>query len=71
MNRLVIKLKKQEIGQEWSALDDTADKKKADRDKRVKNGKYKDEGLIHNNVAQGDLKDASTQQLLADMYASK
>jgi hypothetical protein len=54
-DRLVIKLKKAEVGVEWSALDDTEDKKKAQRDKRVKTG---------------DLKGASTQELLADMYAN-
>ena len=54
--RLVIKLKKKELGLEWSALDDTADRKAAERDKRIKNG---------------DLKDANTQQLLADMYESE
>ena len=54
-DRIVIKLKKQTLGTEWSNLDDAADKKKAERDKRIKSG---------------DLKDADTQQLLADMYAN-
>ena len=51
-DRLVIKLRKEVDGIEWSALDDLADVKKAEREKRMRGG----------------LKDASTQDLLADMY---
>jgi hypothetical protein len=54
-DRIVLKLKKQAIGTEWSNIDDAADKKKAERDKRVKSG---------------DLKDADTNSLLSDMYAN-
>lgn len=53
-DRFQIKLVKVEAG-EWSALDDEKDKKKAQRDQRV---------------ASGDLAAASTQELLADMYAN-
>jgi len=52
-NRVVLKLKKAEPGVEWSDLTDTLDKKKALRERRI---------------ASGDLKGASTQELLADMY---
>ena len=51
-DRLVIKLRKEVDGIEWSALDDLADVKKVEREKRMRGG----------------LKDASTQELLADMY---
>ncbi|KAJ8601440.1 hypothetical protein CTAYLR_005931 [Chrysophaeum taylorii] len=49
-----LKLVKQE-NHEWSALDDEIDRKAQARAKRVEHG---------------DLKDASTQELLADMYAN-
>mmetsp|Transcript_29297 Transcript_29297/g.87636 ORF Transcript_29297/g.87636 Transcript_29297/m.87636 type:complete len:282 (+) Transcript_29297:379-1224(+) len=51
----MLRLKMYKVAQRdaWSALDDTKDRKKAERDKRV---------------ATGDLAGASTQQLLADMY---
>lgn len=51
--RLVLKLKKVEVGKEWDGLDDTERKKKEARDHRVKHG---------------DLKGATTEQLLKDMY---
>eukprot|EP00750_Incisomonas_marina_P022180 INCI4906.1.p1 GENE.INCI4906.1~~INCI4906.1.p1 ORF type:complete len:457 (-),score=127.85 INCI4906.1:157-1404(-) len=54
-DRLVVKMKKQENGIEWSDLTDTLDKKKALRERRIANG---------------DLKGASTQELLADMFAN-
>eukprot|EP00947_MAST-08B_sp_MAST-8B-sp1_P002782 g2782.t1 len=50
--RLVVKLRKTADGQEWSALDDSVDLKNAAREKRMR----------------GNLKEASTQELLADMY---
>lgn len=53
-DRFQIKLVKVEAG-EWSALDDDKDRKKKIRDQRV---------------ASGDLASASTQELLADMYAN-
>lgn len=53
-DRVQLKLIKEEPI-EWSGLDDTIDKKKQLRDKRVKSG---------------DLAGASTQELLADMYAN-
>mmetsp|Transcript_21013 Transcript_21013/g.27246 ORF Transcript_21013/g.27246 Transcript_21013/m.27246 type:complete len:154 (-) Transcript_21013:98-559(-) len=54
-DRFQIKLFKFEKDKEWSALDDEIDKKKEVRAKRV---------------AEGDLKNASTQELLADMFAN-
>ena len=54
-DRIQLRLTKAAPGDVWSALDDAVDRKKADRDSRL---------------AQGDLKGASTQQLLADMYAN-
>mmetsp|Transcript_7500 Transcript_7500/g.19530 ORF Transcript_7500/g.19530 Transcript_7500/m.19530 type:complete len:165 (+) Transcript_7500:103-597(+) len=53
-DRIQLKLVKVEVD-EWSALDDEVDRKKADRAERV---------------ASGDLANASTQELLADMYAN-
>jgi len=52
-DRLVLKLRKADAI-EWSDLDDAKDKKKQARDERVQ---------------RGSLKNASTQELLADMYA--
>lgn len=52
-DRFVVKLKKEQVGQEWDALDDTARKKKEERDRRVQHG---------------DLKGASTAALIQDMY---
>ena len=52
-DRFVIKLKKSEVGLEWDALDDSDRKRKEARDKRVQHG---------------DLKGASTMQLIQDMY---
>jgi len=52
-DRLVVKLKKTEKGQDWSGLDDLERKKKEKREARIQNG---------------DLQGATTQQLLADMY---
>jgi len=49
-----VRLRKAEARAPWTALDDGVDRKAAARDARIKSG---------------DLKDASTQQLLADMYA--
>ena len=54
-DRIQLRLAKAAPGDVWSALDDTLDRRKADRDARL---------------AHGDLKGASTQQLLADMYAN-
>jgi hypothetical protein len=54
-DRIVLKLKKQNLGTEWSDITDTADKKKAERDKRIE---------------KGDLKGADTNTLLADMFAN-
>ena len=51
--RFIIKIKKSENGAEWSDLTDAKDKKEAARKKRI--------GTT--------LKDASTQELLADMYS--
>ena len=53
-NKFVIKLKKAELGNTWSDLTDAKDLQEAARKKRVG----------------GKLKDASTQELLADMYAN-
>jgi hypothetical protein len=52
--RVVVKLAKREPGVEWSALDDALDVKERTRKARVE---------------RGELKGASTQALLADMYA--
>eukprot|EP00656_Telonema_subtile_P001492 TRINITY_DN10656_c0_g1_i4.p1 TRINITY_DN10656_c0_g1~~TRINITY_DN10656_c0_g1_i4.p1 ORF type:complete len:169 (-),score=56.26 TRINITY_DN10656_c0_g1_i4:134-640(-) len=52
-DRLVVKLKKTEKGQNWLGLDDTERKKKELREQRIQSG---------------DLQGATTQQLLADMY---
>ncbi|KAJ1457731.1 hypothetical protein M885DRAFT_514776 [Pelagophyceae sp. CCMP2097] len=54
-DRVQLKLVKAAEGVEWSALDSAADEKRAERDQRI---------------ASGDLREASTQQLLADMYAN-
>ncbi len=51
--RLVVKLRKEAAGETWSDLTDAVDVKEAARKKRVATR----------------LKDASTQELLADMYA--
>jgi len=51
--RFVVKLKKAEVGQEWGAIDDVDRQRKEDREKRIESG---------------DLKGASTQRLLQDMY---
>jgi len=51
--RLVVKLKKAQVGQKWGALHDAERKKKEMRDERVQNG---------------DLKGATTEELLKDMY---
>ena len=52
-DRIQAKMVKYVPGEEWSALDDVEDKKKAERQIRIQDG---------------DLKDASTQELLADMF---
>ena len=52
--RFVVKLRKQTEAEKWSALTDDLDIKEAARKKRVATS----------------LKDASTQELLADMYAN-
>lgn len=51
--RFVIKLKKAEVKKEWEQLDDVERKKKEQREQRIEHG---------------DLKGASTEQLLKDMY---
>lgn len=51
--RFVVKLKKAEVKKEWEQLDDVERKKKEDRQQRMDNG---------------DLKGASTDKLLKDMY---
>ena len=53
--RVVLKLHKVAAGLTWSALDDAKDVKERERQARID---------------RGDLKEASTQQLLADMYAN-
>mmetsp|Transcript_187 Transcript_187/g.762 ORF Transcript_187/g.762 Transcript_187/m.762 type:complete len:935 (-) Transcript_187:62-2866(-) len=52
-DHVVIKLRKAEQGREWSALDDSKERYNKDREFRLQHG---------------DLKGASTEQLLADMY---
>jgi len=52
-DQVVIKLKKLKTGSEWSDLTDEKDRYKSKREYRIQHG---------------DLKDASTEQLLADMY---
>ena len=54
-DRVVIKLRKRDRGQTWSDLDGTSDLKNAARQRRIQSG---------------DLKNATTQELLADMYAN-
>lgn len=55
--------------EEWSALTDEIDQKKAQRAERVvRNVRFAESQL--RSQAHGDLANASTQELLADMYAN-
>lgn len=67
-DRIQLKLMKRDH-EEWSALNDEVDQKKSQRAERmVRNERFAK--FQSRSQAHGDLANASTQELLADMYAN-